>query len=328
MGTPKHPLFLMGRRFRNTDKQLPAPATPHTSALGQVQQPSALTSAPETALGKLQQCKAQLVQSLLHAAMAVSHCWRVKVAHPSKTASNRRFSGSGNSTSSCSSSNADSVCRSVETCRPTNIVDSRSHTVQDHSQHVVPTINTLFAASAATGSNSRLQAVDTGSDVEAQHAQHGTSSSISAQPLQVDSQGNSAFASGNTATARVRTNGLASAMLSDPMVCSSCDQISNDVEAQRASADSAVRQEPGQARDIPEDVAAEAARVEAFWTERNTLGSEILPNQAQDGPAIVCRNLRKVNAVDPHGLHLFESRTGRKRLSVNCGFAEAKFMCY
>lgn len=251
MGTPKHPLFLMGKRFDNTGKPTAPPA--------QLPGPAAVQS---------QAVKAKLIHSLTHAAMTISHCWQVKVAHHHKKVSKR-----------CSSNSLAAGTQPAANMEP-KVGRHTSEAAHGCCEVEMPTSMDRHVTGAVNGPQQHAR---TGADIEAQHA---AISGAATNPCYAGSDNQ-----------HVQPVHVTSSL--QPVVSSltSDETAHGDVEAQHVATDVAAHGQTGLAKDIPEDVAAEAARVEALWGEANSPTPHGLPDQTQARPAILCRNLRKVKLV-------------------------------
>ena len=266
MGTPKHPLFLMGKRFDNTGKPTSPPA--------QLPGPAPVQSQP---------VKAKLMHSLTHAAMTVSHCWQVRVAHHRKRVSKWSSSNSlaagtrpaANMEPKGGHHNSEAAHGCCQVDMPTSMDRHVTGAVDDRQQHA-----------------------KTGADIEAQHA---AMSGAATNPFYADGENQ-----------HVQPGHVTSSLQPVNSSLSSDETAHGDVEAQHVITDFAANGQTGVATDIPEDVAAEAARVEALWAARvegpcGEVDSPILqglPDQTQERPAILCRNLRKVKLATEPFMHV------------------------
>lgn len=264
MGAPKHPLFLMGRRFDNTDKQVSTPAG--------------------AALVRLQQHQTKLNHSLIHAAMVMSHFWHVNIAHPS------RASSTGSVTRS----------RSIAACvQPAGLngkdaimLGVEPGVVSNNCQKPRSEVDSRHAAYAKDGTSERQQTVCPSTDLQAQHA-----ATVEANAGLRCTDSNAQQVQSQMAGQLQSTKLFHQLSTKESVVPSLNDQTDRDIEAQHETAERPVNEAPVQAIRLSDDVAAEAARVEAIWADRELLYPEESINQMHTRPAILCRKLRKVQLV-------------------------------
>lgn len=234
MGAPKHPLFLMGRRFGNTEKQ-------HSGAAGQF----------HAALSQPQQKNPRLQHAIMHAAMMVSHFWHVKVAHPCKTASQKVMNHR------CSTAAVAQL--GIQTASPDSATETMTSTTGCNSLDATADVNNH---AARHGDKWEHEVVGPRADLETQHAADGALHNRQLQSMGTSTQqGQPQLAAVSNTTSPIHS----------PSAEHSA--VDRDVEAQHAFMEDTSDAEPNQAQ-LADDVAAETARVEAVWGGSENLDSE------------------------------------------------------